>query len=749
MKFKGTVSKIFCSKESGFKILVLEVGRSQSIPQEYVNPKFPASISVAGLMKDADEGYVIEVNGEWERRDNGNYWPWQLKVKGCTVCAFETPQLLTEIIAGIAGIGTAKAKQMVATYGIGIVAVLEDEPDRLRPWEAYNGQMKKASEDFKLIRMSADMKAFLRDYGVSDAEIDQLQEALGLEAMKLIKSNPYMLCNARILSFKTCDKIAQGLGFSLTSHNRVEAVFNYALKDRAGAKGHVYLTVTQLLEECNAFMRDNAEIRGSFTSMVIAEHIKLLSAERKIVAENGRVYAYDRYKSECAVADILTRRSSMRSRYASIDKALLEECISEMQEELGFELDSLQKDAVIMAIRNQTSVLTGGPGCGKTSTLRTVIGVLEKMNRKLKKPALEIALAAPTGMAAKRIVESTGKEAKTIHKLLEYNPAALFQIHCESNPIDADYVILDETSMVDIDIAAMLLRAVKDDAQILLLGDINQLPSIGPGDVLANIISSELFPVVELKRSYRHGSRRSIYENAMRINEGNTELDLRHSDFQFYEIPDSPDDKDCKRLLAKVKKVFYEEYSANGRDARKVQVLSPMKTKTLVSVDKINRELQNMVNAAVDAENEFYHGQTCYRLNDRVMQVSNDYDKQVFNGDMGIVSLASAKVGKLLVDFDGSVVEYKKAELDRLKHCFAVTIHKSQGQEYPVVIIPITGYHSNMLMRNLLYTGVTRGKQKVILVGDKNALMYAIQNVQGTKRNTALLERMALQRQAA
>ncbi len=749
MKFKGTVSKIFCSKDSGFKILVLEVGRLQRIPEEYVNPKFPANISVAGPMKDADEGYVIEVNGEWERRDNGNYWPWQLKVKGCTVCAFETPQLLTEIVAGIAGIGMTKAKQMVSVYGIEIVNILENEPDRLWPWETNNGQMKKASEDFKRIRMNADMQTFLCDYGISDSEIEQIQEALGLDAMKRIKSNPYMLCNARILSFKICDAIAKDLGFSLTSRNRVEAVFNYALKERAGAKGHVFLTVTQLLEECNGFMRDNAEIQGSFTSAVIAEHIKIFAAERKVVAENGRVYAYERYASECAVANILTHRSGMRSRYASVDKALLDECISEMQEELGFELDFLQKDAVIMAIRNQTSVLTGGPGCGKTSTLRTVIGVLEKMNRRMKKPDLQIALAAPTGMAAKRIVDSTGKEAKTIHKLLEYNPAALFQIHCESNPIDADYVILDETSMVDIDIAAMLLRAVRDDAQILLLGDINQLPSIGPGEVLANIISSELFPVVELKRSYRHGSRKNIYENAMRINDGNTELDTRHSDFQFYEIPDSPDDKDCKRLLAKVKKVFYEEYSANGRDARKVQVLSPMRTKTLVSVDKINRELQNMVNATVDAENEFYYGQTCYRKNDRVMQVSNDYDKQVFNGDTGIVSQASAKAGRLLVDFDGSLVEYKKAELDRLKHCFAVTIHKSQGQEYPVVIIPITGYHSNMLVRNLLYTGVTRGKQKVILVGDKNALMYAIQNVQGTKRNTALLERMKLERQAA
>ena len=750
MKVKGTVSRVFCSKPSGFKIIVLEVDRSQKIPQEYVNPRFPSSISVAGPMKNAESGYVIELNGEWEKRDSdGDYWPWQLKVKGCAVCVFETPALLTEIIANLADVGPVKAKRLVDAYGTDIVRIFEQEPETLCPWDAYSGQMKTASVEFVRFKKNADLQAFLLKYELDVADTERIREALGLNALEIIKSDPYTLCIRKLASFKVCDRMGKDLNFSFLSRSRVEAVLQYALQERAGSKGHVFLTATQLLEESNAFLRDNAEILGSFTSSVMAEKVKELSSEGKIIVDGGRIYSVERYHSEQDTADILLRRLQMRSPYAEIDRDLLDECISEMQEELGFELDPLQKDAVSMAVRNQTSILTGGPGCGKTSTLKTVIGVLEKLSRRTGKPVPNIVLAAPTGMAAKRIVEATGKEAKTIHKLLEYNPAAPFQMRGEDNKIDADYVILDETSMVDIDIAALLLHAIRDNAQLLLLGDVNQLPSIGPGDVLNDMIRSGMFPTVELKRSFRHGTRRNIYLNAMRINEGNTDLDLTHSDFLFYEVPDSPDDKECKRLAVKLKRVYFEEYAACGRDAEKVQVLSPMKMKTTVSVDQINTELQRMVNASIDEDNEIRFGNVCFRKNDRVMQIANDYDKQVFNGDMGIIALVSAKEEKLLVNFDGTLVEYAKAEFGRLKHCFAVTIHKSQGQEYPVVILPVTGYHSTMLMRNLLYTGVTRGKQKVILVGDRNALMYAIQNVQGTKRNTALLERLKIEQIAA
>ena len=440
---------------------------------------------------------------------------------------------------------------------------------------------------------------------------------------------------------------------------------------------------------------------------------------------------------------------NIRSPYADVEDSVILQYIEEVQKEFGFESEPLQETAVLMAVKQQTSILTGGPGCGKTSTLKTIIGVLHKLDIRLKRKTTEVALAAPTGMAAKRLVNSTGQEAKTIHKLLEYHPDAPFQMHCEDNPIAAGYVILDETSMMDIDITAMLLKAVRDTTQVLFVGDTDQLPSIGPGEVLADLIASGLFQIIRLKRSFRHGSRRHILENAAKIIQGDISLDIRHSDFQFYEVPDLPEDKECRRLLWKLKRVFFEEYAAMGRNCEMVQVLSPMRVKTLVSADQMNAQLQNLINAQVGFVDELRCGTIRFRRNDRVMQISNNYEKTVFNGDMGVIVQASEKAGKLLVDFNGTLVEYKRAELEQLKHCYAITIHKSQGAEYPVVIIPITGYHSTMLMRNLLYTGVTRARQKLILIGDKNALAYAIQNTQGLKRNTALLEELTESRRNA
>ena len=413
------------------------------------------------------------------------------------------------------------------------------------------------------------------------------------------------------------------------------------------------------------------------------------------------------------------------------------------------ELDPLQREAVEMALCNQTSILTGGAGCGKTTTVRFIIGVMEKLSKICRISGVEIALAAPTGMAAKRMKASTGKEAKTIHKLIEYNPALPALTLNEDNPLPYDFVIVDELSMVDIDTMAMLLRAVCSDTQLLLLGDVNQLPSIGPGEVLHDMINSGIFQVTALKRSFRHGARRTILDNANRVLEGSTELDFGHSDCVFYNVPDSSDDKNCNRLKKMLLKVYYEEYAACGRSADKVQVLSPMRVKTLVSVDQINPDLQDTVNALVDEKDEIRFGAHRFRKNDRVMQTSNNYDKNIFNGDKGVVKIVSGKTGRLLVDYDGIPVEYEKKEFDQLKHSFAITVHKSQGDQFPVVIIPITNYHSVLLNRNFLYTAMTRAKHKLIFVGDREALEYAIRNLQGLKRNTALCERLKKTEQKA
>lgn len=742
MKIKGKVSHIFHSMESGFKIVALEISKDCAIPERYRNPDFPFSVSAVGNLKLAQEEYVIEVTGEWEHRDNGKYWPWQFKVENYVVCDFETPRILVEIISNLNKFGISRAKRMVETYGTDIVHILENEHQLLYVWGNSTKEIDELSKEFKKYHASANLRAFLENYGVEGSVVDEIQSKWGLNAVENIKKNPYILCESKTVQFKVADKIAKDLGFALDNPDRVDTVLVYVLNDYAGSKGHVFLNRFQLPEDCNAFLKDNSEILGSLNKLHITDSLNRCSAKRDVIIEGDRIYSRQRYDSETIVAGVLASRVGRKSKYSIIPNDILENCIADIQEELEVELDPLQRTAVEMALCNQTSVLTGGAGCGKTTTLRFIIGVIEKLTKLCRLPACEIALAAPTGMAAKRMMASTDKEAKTIHKLIEYNPSLPMLTLNEDNPLGYDYVIVDELSMVDIDTMAMLLRAVKDTTQILFLGDVNQLPSIGPGEVLHDIIGCELFPVTALQRSFRHGSRKTILENANKVLEGNTDLDLKRSDFQFYEVSDSSEDKNCRRLMKTLLRVYFEEYAASGRQAERIQVLSPMRIKTSVSVDQINPELQDLVNALIDDENEIRQGSHRIRKNDRIMQVSNNYDKNVYNGDTGVVRMVSQKTGRVQVDYDGTLVEYNSREFDQLKHSFAITIHKAQGAQYPIVIMPITNYHSVLLTRNLLYTALTRAKQKVILVGDRDALAYAIRNVQGIKRNSALKERL-------
>ena len=749
MKIKGRVSRIFHRMDSGFKIIALEATKNSAVPEKYRNPDYPMSISAVGNLMNVEEEYVVEIVGEWEYREKGRYWPWQFKVEKYTVCDFETPCILTDIIARINGFGKARAKSLVETYGISVVQIIENEPQRLRTWETKQGEMEALSVGLKKYRAAADLKAFLSKYDIEEAVIDAVYERYGMSAVEAIRQDPYALCRNKLASFTVADKISKDLNFSADNPARVDTALLYVLTDYAGSKGHTFLMLNRLPEDCNSFLKENGEIKGSLSKRHIETAVSRCLASGRIVIEGGRVYSQKRYENETAVADILRSRAGAKSKYATVPKEKIEACISEIQEELEVELDPLQREAVEMALCNQVSVLTGGAGCGKTTTLRFIIGVMEKLSKLHRFAGCDIALAAPTGMAAKRMMAATGKEAKTIHKLIEYNPALPALTLNEDNPLPYDFVIVDELSMVDVDTMTMLLRATRRDTQLLFLGDVNQLPSIGPGEVLHDIINSGIFPVTALKRSFRHGSRRTILDNANQVLEGNTELDFGHSDCLFYDVPDSSEDKNCRRLRKMLLKVYYEEYAACGRRADKVQVLSPMRIKTLVSVDQINPCLQDTVNALVDENDEVRFGPHRFRKNDRVMQVSNNYDKNVYNGDKGIVKMVSGKTGRLLVDYDGVPVEYGKKEFDQLKHSFAITVHKSQGDQLPIVIIPITNYHSMLLNRNLLYTAMTRAKHKLIFVGDREALEYAVRNLQGLKRNTALCERLKKTEQKA
>ena len=320
------------------------------------------------------------------------------------------------------------------------------------------------------------------------------------------------------------------------------------------------------------------------------------------------------------------------------------------------------------------------------------------------------------------------------------------KINEEAKAFVSDIVVLDEVSMLDIDIMAYILRVMSVNTGLILLGDVDQIPSIGPGNVLSDIIESGVIPVARLKRSYRHGSRKTILTNATRINAGEENLETNRADFVFLSVPDKTSDKECRRLKAVTERVFCEEFLAGGKDPYRVQVISPLRMKTQASVDELNIVLQKIANPEICDTEQIQHGKVFFRMGDKVMQVSNNYEKGVYNGDVGVIKLVSTEKKRLQVDFQGLLVDYYENEFDQLKHAFATTVHKVQGGEYPVVIMVVTNYHSMMLLRNLLYTGVTRAKQRMILIGDEDAIKYAIRNTKGTKRLSALLQRL---RQAA
>ncbi len=741
MTIKGTVKRIFIEKDSGFKILALDVDDMRSVPHDKRNPEYPSSITVVGVMKGVERDYVIEVTGEWEHRKEGNYWPWQWKVSDYSVCEFETPRLIRKFLSELPSVGTELSGRIVRLYP-NAKEIIEEHPEKLTAIIGIDkARAMQIRQEFLQLKEKRSLGAFLQKYGIKSEEISKISSHYGNNALQMIKKNPYLLCGDGFASFKLCDKIGSDLGVAPDAYCRLSCAMRVVLNVRAGAKGHTYLTEELLIEDSNEFFNENAVMECTFSKELLTARLHSLIKQGEIIYEEGRYYHPDRYRNEKDTADILLRRAGKPSRYVNVDDALLDACLEAVQEEIGIQLDAVQLEAVKTAISNSTMIITGGPGSGKTTLLNTFIRTVELLAKMLDIPKPSLSLAAPTGMASKRMAASTGREARTIHKLFEIHHEALVNRE-DIKLLETDIVILDEVSMLDIDVMAHILRSLKDDTMLILLGDRDQLPSIGPGNVLSDIIESESVPVVRLVHSYRHGSRKTILTNANKINNGDEDLVTNRADFVLYKVPDKGTDKDCKRLRAVTERVFCEEYLSGGKDLFKIQVLSPLRSKTQASVDELNIVLQKIANPEISEEEQIRFGRAIFRKGDKVMQSCNNYEKGVFNGDIGVIKIVSADKKMMLVDFQGNLVEYAGHEIDQLKHAFATTVHKAQGQEYPIVIMVITGFHSMMLLRNLFYTGVTRAKQRLIVVGDEEAIKYAIRNNKGNKRLSALCGRL-------
>ncbi len=573
---------------------------------------------------------------------------------------------------------------------------------------------------------------FLQSHGVSSTYAARIYKRYGNDAIKIVQDNPYQLATDIFgIGFITADKIAQKLGFAKDSDLRAQAGILYVLHEMA-EEGHVYFPYEKLIEKCREMLDIDREIivlamaAVSMDKRVVIEDINFNLAEYQ--ENNKAVYLSGYYAAEKYLAERLKRLAAAPKSIRRIDSV---KAIQWVQEKLSINLAAKQIEAVRRAAENKVMVITGGPGTGKTTIINAIIKIFSALRA-------GILLAAPTGRAAKRLSETTGQEAKTIHRMLEYNMRKGGFQKNEDYPLDCDLLIVDEASMVDTLLMHHLLKALPVEATFIMVGDVNQLPSVGAGNVLRDIIDSGAVNVVQLNEIFRQAKESSIIVNAHRINEGAIPSLISNQDKldDFYFIEQEDPQKVLGLIISLVKERIPKRFGLNC--INDIQVLAPMHKGT-VGAGNLNIEIQKALNPG---DKGVLRGGRLFKVNDKVMQIVNNYEKDVYNGDIGTIASLDEETKEVTVTIDERAIVYDYADLDELIHAYAVSIHKSQGSEYPAVVIPVLTQHYVMLQRNLLYTGVTRGKKLVVIVGTKKAMAIAVRNNKTQKRYTLLKERI-------
>ncbi len=623
----------------------------------------------------------------------------------------------------IKGIGPVYAKRLVKMFGKDVFDIIEASPDRLREVDGIGpkraDKITSGWADQKVIR---EIMVFLHQHGVGTARAVRIFKTYGTDAVQVMSENPYRLAkDIRGIGFRTADLIAEKLGIEKTAMIRVRAGISFALTEAMG-DGHCGLPRKDLIGLAEKLL----EVPAPLIESALAEELLEETVTLDRVGDAECVFLTGLYLAERGIAEQIQRIRSGPLPWPEIDA---DKALPWIEQKTGLDLAASQVDAIRLALRSKVMVITGGPGVGKTTTVNSILRILAAKRVKL-------LLCAPTGRAAKRMTEATTMEAKTIHRLLEFDPKAFGFKRDLENPLDCDLLVIDESSMVDVMLMQSLLKAVPDHAALLIVGDIDQLPSVGPGQVLADIIGSGAVPVVRLTEVFRQAAESKIITTAHAINAGQMpDLTPPDGKTDFYFVPAADPEQAVSRIVELVSKRIPNRFGFDP--IRDIQVLCPM-NRGGVGARSLNIELQAALNPAGEKKVERF-GWT-FAPGDKVMQIENDYDKDVYNGDIGTVEDVDLDEGEVAVDFDGRTVTFVFGELDTLVPAYAATIHKSQGSEYPAVVIPVMTQHYAMLQRNLIYTGVTRGKKLVVLVGQKKAVAIAVKNVSGRRRWSKLDE---------
>ncbi|MFL2931209.1 MAG: ATP-dependent RecD-like DNA helicase [bacterium] len=736
----GIVQRIrFQSNESGFAVLLVELENDTS-----------ESIVAVGSLNALKVGERVEFKGFW--KDHPRFGK-QLQVKTYTEIRPTTSEEIEKYLSSgiIKNIGPALAKRIVKTFSEQTLDVMEKNPKQLLKIPGIGEKkLKEIEESWETQSEMKEVMIFLRKYDIPINLSGKIYQTYGPDTIQILKENPYRLVTDIFgVGFQTADKIALSMGTKFDDPSRCAAGTMYVLKETSERDGHVLLPQVELESKASNLLGvDPSQITNVIQELNKRELIfleKLILLKQK--KNDPSIYLQPLYSAEKEVAQRVKILSEQNKDIARISLAIkkrgltgdsIDEKLSNYAKQAleGGQANKEQSLSIEKSLLDKVLIITGGPGTGKTTVIKAITNLYNNLG-------LAILLGAPTGRASKRLSEVTNHKATTIHRMLEYDWGSGGFLKDSSNTLTADCVIVDESSMLDIFLTSSLLRAIPDNCTLIMVGDVDQLPSVGPGNVLRDIIDSKSVSVIRLTQIYRQNEKSLIVKNAHRINEGNSPvegiMDIKNKTLPDYLFLEESDPENCvNKILELCKNRIPIKYGLDP--INEIQVISPMQRGTL-GVKNLNIALQEVLNPSIGSEN-FNIGERTFRVGDKLIQTRNNYEKNIFNGDIGIIQNCDISNSTIKVLYDSNLIEYSFNELDELTHAFAITVHKSQGSEYPAVIIPLHTQHYPMLQRNLVYTALTRAKKLVVFVGTKKAMSIAVRNGDVKQRYSLLSERL-------